>query len=33
MSVIDKFLNIMKLDPNGDDGYYDDEDDYYPLRK
>ena len=28
MSVMDKFLNIMKLDPNGDDGYYDDEDDY-----
>lgn len=28
MSVMDKFLNIMKLESD-DDGYYDNEDDYY----
>ncbi len=28
MSVMDKFLNIMKLNDGEDDSYYDDEDDY-----
>ena len=36
MSVMDKFLNAMKLNPDGDDDYYDD--DYYddepePIKK
>ena len=36
MSVMDKFLNAMKLNDEEDDGYYDDDfydDDPEPLRK
>ena len=36
MSVMDKFLNAMKLNPDGDDDYYDDDfydDDPEPIKK
>ena len=36
MSVMDKFLNAMKLNPDGEDDYYDDDfydDDPEPIRK